>query len=65
MATVLQQTIPLLLERLGPRRLVFGTGMPLKIPGPAILKLQLLEAAPEVKHQLARDNMERLLSKPH
>jgi predicted TIM-barrel fold metal-dependent hydrolase len=65
MATVLQRTIPLLLERLGPRRLVFGTGMPLKIPGPAIQKLQLLEAPPQVKDQLARGNMERLLGKPH
>ena len=62
MATVLQRTIPVLLERLGAGRLVFGTGMPLKIPGPAVLKLQLLEAPAEVKAQLAGGNMSRLLS---
>jgi predicted TIM-barrel fold metal-dependent hydrolase len=61
MATVLQRSIPHLLERLGPGRLVFGTGMPLKIPGPAVLKLQLLEAPAEVKAQLAAGNLERLL----
>ena len=61
MATVLQRTIPTLLERLGPRRLIFGTGAPLKIPGPAVLKLQLLDAPAEVKAQLAGGNMQRLL----
>ncbi|HEV2296796.1 MAG TPA: amidohydrolase family protein [Tepidisphaeraceae bacterium] len=63
MATVLQRTIPMLLERLGAQRLVFGTGMPLKLPGPALLKLQLLEAPSEVKAQLAAGNMARLLGK--
>ncbi len=61
MATVLQRSIPTLLERLGARRLVFGTGMPLKIPGPAVMKLQLLEEPAEVKDQLAAGNMQRLL----
>ena len=61
MATVLQRTIPTLLQRLGPRRLLFGTGMPLKIPGAAVLKLQLLDAPAEVKAQLAGDNLQRLL----
>jgi predicted TIM-barrel fold metal-dependent hydrolase len=61
MATVLQQTIPLLLERLGAQRLVFGSGAPLKIPGPAVLKLELLKVPAEVKAQLAADNMARLL----
>lgn len=64
MATVLQRAIPTLLQRLGARRLIFGTGMPLKIPGPAILKLDLLDAPAEVKALLAHGNMERLLS-PH
>ena len=62
MATVLQRTIPRLLERLGAARLLFGTGMPLKIPGPAVLKLELLDAPEDVKSQLAHGNMERLLS---
>lgn len=61
MATVLQKSIPQLLARLGPKRLVFGTGMPLKIPGPAVLKLDLVEAPSEVKEQIASGNMQRLL----
>jgi predicted TIM-barrel fold metal-dependent hydrolase len=61
MATVLQRTIPMLLDKLGPRRLLFGTGMPLKIPGPAILKLDLLDAPEEVKSLLAGGNMLSLL----
>ena len=64
MATVLQKTIPALLDRIGAQRLVFGTGIPLKIPGPAKLKLELLDVAPEVKAQLAAGNMERLLECP-
>jgi hypothetical protein len=35
--------------------------MPLKIPGPAVLKLQLLQAPAEVKAQLGGGNMGRLL----
>jgi predicted TIM-barrel fold metal-dependent hydrolase len=61
MATVLQRSIPELLDRLGPHRLVFGTGMPLKIPGPAVLKLDLLHAPADVKQQLAAANVARLL----
>jgi predicted TIM-barrel fold metal-dependent hydrolase len=64
MATVLQKTIPMLLERAGAHRLVFGTGMPLKIPGPALLKLELLDVADDVKAQLAAGNAERLLGDP-
>ncbi len=61
MATVLQQTIPRLLETLGPERLVFGTGMPLKYGKAALLKLELLDAPPAAKERLAHENMERLL----
>ena len=62
MATLLQRTIPTLLRKLGARRLLFGTGMPLKIPGPAVLKLALLDAPAEIKAQLAAINMMRLLN---
>jgi uncharacterized protein len=62
MASVLQKTIPALLHRLGARRLIFGTGMPLKIPGPALLKLQLLDAPAEITGLLAHGNIQRLLS---
>lgn len=61
MATVLQRSIPRLLEQLGPDRLVFGSGMPLKYPKAALLKLELLEAPQDVKERLAHRNMERLL----
>jgi uncharacterized protein len=64
MATVLQQSIPRLLEALGPERLVFGTGMPLKYGKAALLKLELLDAPPETKERLAHENMERLLGRP-
>jgi predicted TIM-barrel fold metal-dependent hydrolase len=63
MATVLQQSIPRLLEALGPERLVFGTGMPLKYGKAALLKLELLEAPPAIKARLAHENMERLLGR--
>jgi uncharacterized protein len=62
MATVLQRSIPTLVQRLGARRLLFGSGMPLKIPGAATLKLDLLEVPSEVKEQLAHGNIQRLLS---
>ncbi len=61
MATVLQATIPRLLTALGPARLLFGTGLPLKTPGPAILKLELLEASETVKEMLGAGNLRRLL----
>lgn len=61
MATVLQGTISTLIERLGPDRLVFGSGIPLKTPGPALLKLELLEVPAAARDQLAHGNMERLL----
>jgi uncharacterized protein len=62
MSAVLQRSIPTLLEKLGPRRLIFGTGMPLKIPGPTVLKLELLDAPAEVKAQLGSGNMQRLIN---
>jgi hypothetical protein len=36
--------------------------MPLKIPGPALLKLQLLDTPAEVTELLAHGNIQRLLS---
>jgi predicted TIM-barrel fold metal-dependent hydrolase len=61
MASVLQRSIPKLIHSMGSARLVFGTGMPLKIPGAALLKLELLDVPVEVKAQLASGNIERLL----
>jgi predicted TIM-barrel fold metal-dependent hydrolase len=64
MASVLQRSIPTLLARLGAGRLMFGSGMPLKIPGPAVMKLQHLEAPADVKEQLGAINIERLIGGP-
>jgi predicted TIM-barrel fold metal-dependent hydrolase len=64
MATVLQRSIPALLEQLGPERLVFGSGIPLKYPSAALLKLELLQAEPAVKELLSHGNIERLLGEP-
>jgi predicted TIM-barrel fold metal-dependent hydrolase len=61
MATVLQKSIPALVSKLGANRLLFGTGMPLIIPGPAVLKLEVLDAPNEIKQQIGRDNMQQLL----
>jgi len=63
-SSVTGEGVAALLDRIGAQRLVFGTGIPLKIPGPAKLKLELLDVAPEVKAQLAAGNMERLLECP-
>jgi predicted TIM-barrel fold metal-dependent hydrolase len=61
MASVLQRSIPQLLAQLGPDRLLFGSGVPLKIPGPAVLKLELLDAPDDLKTRIAAGNMQRLL----
>lgn len=61
MATLLQRSIPELLDKLGPDRLVFGTGMALKSPGAALLKLQLLELDRPARDALAGGNAIRLL----
>jgi predicted TIM-barrel fold metal-dependent hydrolase len=61
MATVLQRTIPELIGQIGPDRLLFGTGMPLKYPLAAVMKLELLQVPEEVKQQLAAGNLESLL----
>lgn len=50
-----------LLEALGEDRLLFGTGMPFHYPDPALVKLEVLEAAGSVKAKIRRDNAVRLL----
>lgn len=43
LATVLQKSIPKLIESVGAEKLVFGTGLPLNGPNSALLKLNLIE----------------------
>jgi len=61
LTAVLANELGQLLETLGPDRLVFGTGMPFHYPDPALLKLEVLEAAEEVKEKIRRGNAARLL----
>lgn len=50
-----------LLGNLGEDRLVFGTGIPFHYPGPALAKLEVLEASDAVKEKIRRRNAARLL----
>lgn len=61
MRSELENEVGALAEALGVDRVVFGTGMPFHFPDAAILKLQILDAPPEVKQKIARGNMARLL----
>ena len=62
MTSVLHRTIPALLETAGPERLAFGTGMPFKVPEPALLKLEILDAPDPVKEQIAGRNAADMLT---
>jgi hypothetical protein len=50
-----------LIENLGPERVVFGSGMPFKYPDPALLKLEVLDAPEDVKQLIRSGNASRLL----
>lgn len=45
-----------LVSRLGPGRVVFGTGMPFKYPDAALLKLEVLDAPADVKAKILGGN---------
>ena len=51
--SVLQRNIPALIQTAGVQHLVFGTGMPFKVPEPAVLKLECLETSEAVKRCIA------------
>ena len=61
LTAVLGNELGQVLENLGPDRVVFGTGMPFHYPDPALLKLEVLEAAEEVKDKIRHRNAARLL----
>jgi predicted TIM-barrel fold metal-dependent hydrolase len=52
LTAVLANEIGQLVTRLGPDRLVFGTGMPFNSPDPAMVKLEVLDLPEEVKEQI-------------
>jgi predicted TIM-barrel fold metal-dependent hydrolase len=62
LSALLANEIGTLVSRLGADRLVFGSGMPFKYPDPAILKLEVLDATPEVREAILGKNAARLLA---
>ena len=61
LSAVLANEIGELVSRLGAERVVFGSGMPLKYPDPALLKLEVLDVPAEVKQMIRGTNAARLL----
>jgi len=61
MTAVLQRTIQALIETTGPGHLAFGTGMPFKVPEPALLKLEVLDVPPNVVERIAWRNASEML----
>ena len=53
-----------LLEILGEDRLLFGTGMPFHYPGPAMAKIEILQASDAVKAKIRAGNAARWLDLP-
>jgi len=52
LSAVLANEIGQLVSRLGPDRVVFGTGMPFNSPDPALVKLEVLDLPEAVKEQI-------------
>lgn len=62
LSAVIANEIGQLIENLGTDRVVFGTGMPFCYPGPALVKLDVLDASPAVKEKIRWQNLARMLS---
>lgn len=56
LTAVLGNELGQLLDRLGPDRLVFGTGMPFTYADPALVKLEVLDATQDVKDKIGGGN---------
>ena len=52
LTAVMANEIGQLVARLGPDRLVFGTGMPFNSPDPALVKFEVLDLPEEVKEKI-------------
>ncbi len=61
MTAVLQNNIPEFIEKAGLQHLAFGTGMPLNVPEPALLKLDVLNAPKRAKERIAWRNAAAML----
>ena len=64
LSALLADEIGQLVSRLGPDRVVFGSGMPFKYPDPALLKLEVLDASADAKQMIRGANAARLLEPP-
>ncbi|MBT5875212.1 MAG: amidohydrolase family protein [Candidatus Latescibacteria bacterium] len=61
MTAVLQRNIQGFIETAGHVHLSFGTGMPFKMPGPALLKLDVLDVPKTVREAIAWKNAKKVL----
>ena len=61
LTAVLRRDIQRLLEGVGPERVVWGTGMPLNMAAPALLRLQALDVDDEVRDRIAWRNAAEML----
>lgn len=61
MTAVLQRNIQAMIESAGAEHLAFGTGMPFKVPEPALLKLEVLDVSSEVTERIAWRNAYEML----
>ena len=61
LSTLLDNEIGQLVSSLGAERLVFGTGMPLNYPDPALLKLEVVAVSREDKAKMGWHNMAQWL----
>ena len=61
LTAVIRAEIRVLMDNLGPERLVFGTGMPFKYPDPPLVKLEVLEATEDEKEMIRSGNAAKLL----
>ena len=57
----MQNNIPEFIEKAGLQHLAFGTGMPLNVPEPALLKLDVLNAPKRAKERIAWRNAAAML----
>lgn len=64
LSATLADEVGTLVSQLGAERVVFGSGMPFKYPDPAMVKLEVLDAASEVKEQIRSRNAIKLLRSP-
>ena len=61
LSATLANEISALISHIGAERLMFGSGMPFKYPDPAIVKMEVLDVADDVKEKIFSENALKLL----